>query len=79
MTPSARLLTELRDNGASFLEYGQAIATAHRDYFLAMAPDAEMLRRQQQLAAESLVAAAQLEVADDSSFSEYLEAFMRHV
>ena len=77
LTPSARLLDALQDNGASFVEYGREVAAAHRDYFADMPFDADKLATEERMAAESLEAAAALEAAETQTFSEYLEDFMR--
>ncbi|MGD2167793.1 MAG: glutamate--cysteine ligase [Gammaproteobacteria bacterium] len=78
-TPSSELLGQLRDTGNSFVEYGRAVADAHRAYFLSMAMEPERLEAQKRVAAESLRAAAALEAASTEPFDVYLERFMQRV
>lgn len=79
MTPSAQLLAQLRETGATFIEYGREVAQAHRDYFLSMPIEQDGLAEQNRLAADSLSAAARLEAASTEPFEAYLGRFMRRV
>jgi glutamate--cysteine ligase len=79
LTPSARLLERLRSGGASFSEYGREVAASYRDYFLSIPLEAHKLTQQNQLAEESLRAAARLEAASTEPFAVYLAEFMQRV
>ncbi len=79
LTPSARLLEDLRESGASFTEYGRGIAEGHRAYFLSMPIEQNKLEVQKRLAAESLAAAAALEAAPHEPFDDYLARYLRRV
>jgi glutamate--cysteine ligase len=78
-TPSAQLIDELRESRASFVEYSLDIARAHRSYFLEIPMESAVQARFEQLAAESLAAAAELEAQRGESFAAYLEKFRRMV
>jgi glutamate--cysteine ligase len=76
LTPSARMLSELRDNNLSFVDYGLQIAEANRDYFLAQAP--EHNKRRENLLEEarlSLERQRAIEAADNVSFDEYIKLY----
>ena len=72
-TPSARLLTEMRQSGESFFRIAQRMSKMHKDYFLGLYPPNE--RRLADFAAaarESLEAQARVEAADRVDFDTYL-------
>jgi glutamate--cysteine ligase len=73
LTPSARVLEDLRTAGAGFFEFSMGVAVGHRDYFAKTEPipparlallDAE--------AAQSIARQRAIEAADDLSFDEYV-------
>lgn len=73
-TPSARLLTELRDTQSSFFEFAMACAVGHKQYFadlVSLTPE----RHEEFVseAAESLQRQHDIEVSDSISLDEYLE------
>ena len=76
LTPSARLLDELRDSQASFADYGLVMANTYRDYFCGLA---EELNNHQPLlvreAAESLQRQQELEASDELSLDEYIARY----
>ena len=76
LTPSARILAELRSADCSFFEFAMATARGHRDYFASIAPLSEerneLLVRE---AAESLQRQAEIEGADTISLDEYLAVY----
>jgi glutamate--cysteine ligase len=74
-TPSARLIKELRDNGASFFEYTLEVARQHRSYFLSLPLDAAKEGILEAAAARSTADAAALEANDDQPFIEYLRRY----
>jgi glutamate--cysteine ligase len=72
-TPSARLLTEMRQSGESFFRIARRMSKLHKDYFLGLYPPNE--RRLADFAAaarESLEAQARIEAADRMDFDTYL-------
>jgi len=72
LTPSARLVAALLENGTSFFEYVLELAKRHRAYFASL-PLAEPMEQMLAAAAEqSLTDARALEAKDDTSFEEYL-------
>ena len=74
LTPSARLLTELREGGSSFFEFALACAAGHRQYFADLvALPAERQEEFASEAAESLRRQQDIEKADTISLEEYLE------
>jgi glutamate--cysteine ligase len=74
-TPSARLIRELRANGASFFEYTLEVARQHRSYFLSLPLDRAKEDVLEAVAARSTADAAALEASDDQPFVEYLRRY----
>jgi len=76
LTPSARLLAELRETGAPFADYGLNMANTYRDYFNGIAAEFnghhDLLVKE---AAESLQRQQQIESADDMSLDDYIARF----
>ena len=75
-TPSARVLSKLRDDGLSFFELALSLAEGQRDYFDQIAPLSE--DRQQQFATEaeeSIFKQQQIEASDSISLDEYLATY----
>ena len=74
LTPSARLLTELKDGPASFFEFALACASGHKQYFADLtALSAERQQEFSNEAAESLRRQGDIEAADAIRLEEYLE------
>jgi len=73
VTPSARLLQELRLAGSGFFEFAMQTARGHRDYFQALAAmNAERLQHFETEASNSLRRQSEIEEADTLSFEQYL-------
>ena len=76
LTPSARLLADLRETGAPFADYGLNMANRYRDYFTGIAAEfnghKDLLTSE---AAESLLRQREIEAADEMSLDEYLSLF----
>ena len=73
-TPSARILAELQNEGASFFEFAMACANGHKQYFADLV--ALTAERQQEFdseANESLRRQREIEAGDNISLEEYLE------
>ena len=76
LTPSARILGELRSADCSFFEFAMSVARGHRDYFASIEPLSaernELLARE---ASESLQRQAEIEASDTISLDEYLQGY----
>jgi glutamate--cysteine ligase len=76
LTPSARLLAELRDSKASFADYGLVTAKTYREYFRGLADEfnnhRSLLLRE---AAESVQRQKELEAADELSLDEFIARY----
>jgi len=76
-TPSARLLTEMRQSGESFFQLALRMSKLHKDYFLDLYPPNE--RRLAEFAAaaeESHQAQAHIEATDKIDFDTYLAQYL---
>ena len=76
-TPSARLLTEMRQTGETFFQLAQRMSQLHKDYFLGLYPPNE--RRLEEFAAagrESHEAQAHIEASDKVDFDTYLAGYL---
>jgi glutamate--cysteine ligase len=77
LTPSARLIRELRDTGESFFELALRMSATHKRYFLDLyAPNDERLREFAAEAEQSLEEAAAIEARDQGSFDDYLARYL---
>jgi glutamate--cysteine ligase len=76
LTPSARLLAELRTTGESFFDLALRTSTTHKAYFLDLyTPNDLRLGEFAAEAAESLQKQHNIETADKGSFEEYLARY----
>ena len=76
LTPSARLLAELRETGASFADYGLVMANTYRDYFQGLAGELNSHRALlEQEAAVSLQRQRDLEADDELTFDEFVARY----
>ncbi|MFN3785369.1 MAG: glutamate--cysteine ligase [Thiothrix sp.] len=75
MTPSARMLEEMRQNHESFFEFAQRKSFEHRVYFLARQLDADLLQRFHEQARQSLVRQQVIEQASTLPFADFLSAY----
>ena len=76
-TPSARLLTEMRQTGESFFQLALRMSNLHKDYFLGLYPPND--RRLAEFAAaaeESHEAQRRIEAADNVDFDTYLARYL---
>ena len=77
LTPSARLIKELRDTGESFFELALRMSRQHKNYFLDLyPPNAARLAEFANEASESLEAARAIEAATTGSFDAYLAQYL---
>jgi glutamate--cysteine ligase len=73
LTPSARLLTELRSTGESFIDLALRMSSMHKAYFRDLhTPNPQRLSELSAEAEESLRAQRQIEASDKISFEAYL-------
>jgi glutamate--cysteine ligase len=76
LTPSARLLDELKTSGESFFEQALRMSTLHKDYFLEMYPPNEArLGEFAAEAGESLERQRRLETGNQEPFDTYLARY----
>ncbi len=79
LTPSARVLAEMRAHGESFHGFARRQAEGHRRHLakLALSPGREAQLEQE--AADSLTRQARIEAADDVDFATFLERYFSQV
>ncbi len=76
LTPSARILEDLREEGMSFFELALDAARRHKKYFRLLTPLSEDVETSmQQEVFDSLARQSDIEAADTLSFDEYLESW----
>lgn len=75
LTPSARVLADLRADGLSFYEFALQQALQHSSRFRNTALPQEVQQRFETLAAESLAKQAELEEQPQADFDQYLADF----
>jgi glutamate--cysteine ligase len=76
LTPSARLLAEMRNTGESFFDLALRMSGLHKAYFLDLYPPNERrLAEFREEAEESLRAQAAIERADNQTFEQYLAQY----
>jgi glutamate--cysteine ligase len=76
-TPSARLLTEMRQTGESFFQLALRMSNLHKDYFLGLYPPNESrLGEFATEARDSLEAQRSIEASDRTDFDTYLAGYL---
>jgi len=75
LTPSARVLAELRSNGKSFADFALRQSEKHAAYFRAQAPGAEEQAYYEQLAQASIAEQEELERTQTGSFDDFVKAY----
>ena len=75
LTPSARVLSEMKSRGESFHEFARHYSLAHRAYFLSRPLPEARQRFFEKLGADSLEAQRAIEAADDGDLESYLQAY----
>ena len=77
LTPSARLMAELKTSGESFFQLALRTSAEHKKYFLDLfAPDERRLAQFAAQAADSIEAQRAIEQADRLSFDDYLQQYL---
>jgi glutamate--cysteine ligase len=78
LTPSARMLAEMEQNGEGFFHHAQRMSKQHDRYFKNHPFSQEKIQFFENLAKESLILQQQIEQADSISFDEYLEDYFNN-
>ncbi|UJS25531.1 glutamate--cysteine ligase [Thiothrix winogradskyi] len=76
ITPSARMLEEMRANQESFFAFAQRKSQEHREYFLQRTLDPALILEFQQAAASSLSRQQALEASEKMDFDSFLNAYL---
>ncbi len=76
LTPSGRMIADVRHKGLSLFEYSMELSCGYREYFRELSPEINrnraLLERE---SGQSIAAQAQIEAADTLSFDEYLAEY----
>ena len=75
LTPSARMLREMRERGEGFYHFAKRLSQRHHGYFSSLTPDPQRENLFQQEAESSLVRQAELEASDEVSFETFLKDY----
>ncbi|MEL0586713.1 MAG: glutamate--cysteine ligase [Candidatus Thiodiazotropha sp. (ex. Lucinoma kazani)] len=75
LTPSARMLAEMRDKGESFFQFAQRMSKQHQHYFTQQEHSSQDQQLLQQEAKDSWQRQHDIEAADKVSFDEFLENY----
>jgi glutamate--cysteine ligase len=75
LTPSARMLAEMRSNREGFFQFARRISETNRDHFCGLPLDAGRERVFLGLCADSRRLQAEIEAGDKVSFDEFLENY----
>lgn len=76
LTPSARMLAEMRDHRESFFDLAQRWSLAHRQTYLARPLPPERLALLQELTPDSLRRQTEIEAADELEFDDFLARYL---
>ncbi|MFZ1388771.1 MAG: glutamate--cysteine ligase [Thiolinea sp.] len=75
LTPSAQMMAEMHEKGASFFSFAQSKSAKHRDFFLARKLSPERKAEFIQMAKESLEQQQIIEKSDKIGFDQFLHAY----
>lgn len=76
LTPSARMLDEMRENGEGFYHFAQRLSHQHVRYFNERKLDDETCSKFEQLAQDSISQQVEIEAKDEVSFEQFLKDYM---
>ena len=76
LTPSARMLEEMRQNGESFFDFAHRKSLEHRDFFLKRKLNVELEQEFRHMAQESLERQQQLENEESQDFDNFLADYL---
>lgn len=79
LTPSARVLAEMRSERLGFLEFGLRQCERHTEWFRGRPLEAAAEQGFEQSARESLAAQAEIERTDEGDFADYVARYMAAV
>lgn len=75
LTPSAQMMAEMHEKGASFFSFAQSKSAQHRDFFLERQLSQERKAEFIQMAKESLEQQQDIEKSDQIGFDQFLHAY----
>ena len=75
LTPSARMLAEMKENDEGFFHHAQRMSKHHYQYYKTHPLAEEKVKAFEQMAKESLQKQKQIELEDKISFDDYLENY----
>ena len=75
LTPSARMLAEMKENDEGFFHHAQRMSKHHYQYYKTHPLAEEKVKAFEQMAKESLQKQKQIELEDTISFDDYLENY----
>lgn len=75
LTPSAQMMREMHEKGASFFSFAQSKSRQHRDFFLKRPLSTELKAEFMQMAQESLAQQQVIEKSDEMDFDQFLKAY----
>jgi len=75
LTPSARMLAEMKENNEGFFHHAQRMSKHHYQYYKRHALSEDKTQFFEKLASESLAKQKQIEADDAISFDEYLQKY----
>ena len=79
LTPSARMLAEMRERDEGFFHYAQRMSKHHTQYYENHALSTEKNAFFEKLTTESFARQKQIEEDDSMGFDEYLESYLKNV
>ena len=79
LTPSARMLAEMKENNEGFFYHAQRMSKHHYQYYKTHPLAEDKVRFFEKMASESLEKQKQIELEDSISFDEYLEGYFNDV
>ncbi len=79
LTPSARMLREMRETEEGFFAYSSRMSKAHRDYFLDMPEDVPTRDALMQVARESILHQSEIEYAAAPPFEDFLRSYFEQI
>ena len=79
LTPSARMLADMRDHDEGFFHYAQRMSKHHCQYYKSHPLAEDKIQFFEKIARESLAKQKQIEAEDAISFDEYLDNYFKEV
>ena len=79
LTPSAKMLAEMRENGEGFYHFAKRKSHEHHQYFSTLNTDTTHMDLLDKTVQESLIRQQAIEAADDCSLDDYLARYFTQV